>query len=112
MAYIGPTISMADVVIRPSRSIIKQSYDARERRNDSSLPFHLGYGNLNGDGFGIGWFPPDNSTTPDRTPCVSDAPAIGSLTESQAAALLLLRCVCHCCVVRAGLHFNHPSLVK
>jgi len=48
MAYIGPTVTVADVVVRPSRSIIKQSYDARERRNDSSLPFHLGYGNLNG----------------------------------------------------------------
>lgn len=42
MAYIGPDITVADVVVRPSRSIIKQSYDARERRNDSSLPFHLG----------------------------------------------------------------------
>ena len=35
---------------------LQQSYEARERRNDSSLPFHLGYGNLNGDGFGIGWY--------------------------------------------------------
>lgn len=43
MAYIGPTVTVADVVVRPSRSIIKQSYDARERRNDSSLPFHLGW---------------------------------------------------------------------
>lgn len=42
MAYLGPTVTVADVVVRPSRSIIKQSYDARERRNDSSLPFHLG----------------------------------------------------------------------
>ena len=41
MAYIGPAVTVADVVVRPSRSIIKQSYDARERRNDSSLPFHL-----------------------------------------------------------------------
>ncbi|EFN55103.1 hypothetical protein CHLNCDRAFT_24322, partial [Chlorella variabilis] len=71
MAYIGPPITVADVVVRPSRSIIKQSYDARERRNDSSLPFHLGYGNLNGDGFGIGWFPPDSAcATADHTPCV------------------------------------------
>ena len=41
MAYIGPAVTVADVVVHPSRSIIKQSYDARERRNDSSLPFHL-----------------------------------------------------------------------
>ncbi|KAL4857151.1 Cys-Gly metallodipeptidase DUG1 [Chlorella vulgaris] len=71
MSYIGPPITVADVVVRPSRSIIKQSYDARERRNDSSLPFHLGYGNLNGDGFGIGWFPPEpTSAKADHTPCV------------------------------------------
>jgi hypothetical protein len=36
------------------RSIIKQSYDARERIMDASLPSHLAHGNLNGDGFGIG----------------------------------------------------------
>ncbi|KAI7835447.1 hypothetical protein COHA_010652 [Chlorella ohadii] len=71
MAYIGPAVTVADVVVRPSRSIIKQSYDARERRNDSSLPFHLGYGNLNGDGFGIGWFPPEGTApSADQTPCV------------------------------------------
>ena len=44
MAYVGPQILVADIVLWPSRSIIKQSYEARERRNDSSLPFHLGYG--------------------------------------------------------------------
>lgn len=32
------------------RSIIKQSYDARERKMDDSLPSHLAHGNLNGDG--------------------------------------------------------------
>ncbi len=29
MAYCGPQILIADVVLWPSRSIIKQSYDAR-----------------------------------------------------------------------------------
>jgi hypothetical protein len=32
------------------RSIIKQSYDARERNVDANLPSHLQLGNLNGDG--------------------------------------------------------------
>lgn len=32
------------------RSIIKQSYDARERKMDENLPSHLQLGNLNGDG--------------------------------------------------------------
>lgn len=67
MAYVGPEILVADVVLYPSRSIIKQSYEARERRNDSTLPFHLGYGNLNGDGFGIGWY--SSSQMKDPCPC-------------------------------------------
>lgn len=33
---------LADVVLWPDRSIIKQSYDARERLKDPTLPFHLG----------------------------------------------------------------------
>ncbi len=56
MAYLGPPVLVADVVLWPDRSIIKQSYDARERKMDANLPSHLAYGNLNGDGFGIGWY--------------------------------------------------------
>ena len=47
--------------------LLQQSYEARERRNDSTLPFHLGYGNLNGDGFGIGWY--SCSAMKDSCPC-------------------------------------------
>lgn len=54
----------------PDRSIIKQSYDARERLQDPSLPNHLGFGNLNGDGFGIGWYAPDDLREGDPTPCM------------------------------------------
>uniref|UniRef100_A0A1D2A699 Glutamine amidotransferase type-2 domain-containing protein n=1 Tax=Auxenochlorella protothecoides TaxID=3075 RepID=A0A1D2A699_AUXPR len=72
MAFYGiDPILVADVVLWPARSIIKQSYDARERKNDSNLPHHLGYGNLNGDGFGIGWFSTSLSQRPDSAnPCV------------------------------------------
>lgn len=71
MAYFGDQTLVADVVLWPSRSIIKQSYDALERRDDSSLPFHLGRGSLNADGFGIGWYSPSSSSCSrqDRTPC-------------------------------------------
>jgi hypothetical protein len=31
---------------------------------------HLGFGNLNGDGFGIGWFSPDERREVDPSPCV------------------------------------------
>ena len=86
LAYMGPSTLVADVVLWPDRSIIRQSYDARERaglgnssasmqaaaaaaaaaaNNSSSsktaadaalAACHLAYGNLNGDGFGIGWY--------------------------------------------------------
>lgn len=58
------------VTAGPDRSIIKQSYDARERLQDPSLPNHLGFGNLNGDGFGIGWYTPDELREGDPTPCM------------------------------------------
>jgi acetylornithine deacetylase/succinyl-diaminopimelate desuccinylase-like protein/predicted glutamine amidotransferase len=50
-------------VTRPSRSIIQQSFDARERLSgDASTP-----GYLNGDGFGLGWYSADPL---DPLPCV------------------------------------------
>eukprot|EP00798_Chlamydomonas_sp_ICE-L_P015336 gene15336-21422_t len=70
MAFIGEPTLLADVVLYPDRSIIKQSYDARERLQDPSLPAHVGFGNLNGDGFGIGWFSADDQRAKDPTPCV------------------------------------------
>ena len=70
MAYIGHPMLVADVVLWPDRSIIKQSYDARERLQDPSLPQHLGFGNLNGDGFGIGWFNTEERRAVDPAPCM------------------------------------------
>ncbi|GLI58924.1 hypothetical protein VaNZ11_000709 [Volvox africanus] len=70
MAYVGQPQLLADIVLWPDRSIIKQSYDARERKIDPTLPFHLGHGNLNGDGFGIGWFSTEERREGDPSPCV------------------------------------------
>lgn len=70
LAYMGPPVLMADVVLWPDRSIIKQSYDARERRVEPGLPAHLAHSNLNGDGFGIGWFAAERERGADPTPCV------------------------------------------
>lgn len=62
-AFFGAPICAADLVTRPCRSIITQSFDARERMTgDASTP-----GYLNGDGFGLGWYS-DNPA--DTTPCV------------------------------------------
>lgn len=84
LAYVGPSTLVADVVLWPDRSIIRQSYDARERKGlggrtassngGGGAPCggnHLAYGNLNGDGFGIGWFAePARGRPADPTPCV------------------------------------------
>lgn len=53
VAYIGRPIPAADIVTRPQRSIIRQSYDARERVSSAGefVP-----ASLNGDGCGVGWF--------------------------------------------------------
>lgn len=92
MCYIGPPVLVADVVLWPERSIIKQSYDAQERIDDSTLPMHLARGrerllatsvaaqpaanpgSLNGDGFGIGWFCYEGEgDTKEPSPCVFTA---------------------------------------
>lgn len=55
LVYKGRGILMSDLITRPDQSLIRQSYQARERKEP-----------LNGDGFGIGWFEPDV----DPEPCV------------------------------------------
>ena len=55
VAYSGLPLLLADLLYKPSDSLILQSYHARERREP-----------LNGDGFGVGWYVPEI----DPTPCV------------------------------------------
>lgn len=71
LAYYGDTALLARTILWPDRSIIRQSYDARERLLDPSLPAHLGHGNLNADGFGIGWYsePGFPACADKATPC-------------------------------------------
>lgn len=62
-AFFGAPICAADLVTRPSRSIITQSFDARERMTgDASTPAYL-----NGDGFGLGWYSIQDD---DPIPCI------------------------------------------
>lgn len=63
---------MLDLFIRPSHSIVKQSYGARERLGDglSGLPSLL-----NADGFGVAWYAPEESGDPTPGCYVSTAPA-------------------------------------
>jgi glutamine amidotransferase len=53
VVYKGNEILMAELLTRSDRSLIRQSYDARERLEP-----------LNGDGFGVGWYAPDTDPIP------------------------------------------------
>ncbi|MDX1667373.1 MAG: class II glutamine amidotransferase [Saprospiraceae bacterium] len=45
LSYLGPPITIDELLVKPDHSLINQSYDAKEM----SEP-------LNGDGFGLGWY--------------------------------------------------------
>ena len=51
--YMGPAISMSSLVTEPTHSIVVQSYHSDERKEP-----------LNGDGFGVAWYPHDESRAP------------------------------------------------
>jgi glutamine amidotransferase len=73
-AYLGIPTLAADLVTRPSRSVIRQSFDARERLGGSGNQVY-DRGNLNADGFGLGWYMAHDKETEqfeeeDLRPCV------------------------------------------
>jgi gamma-glutamyl hercynylcysteine S-oxide hydrolase len=47
LAYLGPPVAVADVVLTPHHSLLEQTWAPREMR---------GSGSVNADGFGIGWY--------------------------------------------------------
>ena len=61
IAYLGPPILVDDLLYRSERSIIRQSFDARERLGGTGGAVYE-VGNLNADGFGLGWYRNDDQT--------------------------------------------------
>jgi predicted glutamine amidotransferase len=51
--YLGPPIRLESLLIDPSHSLIMQSFRSAEREEP-----------LNGDGFGVGWYAPDQNERP------------------------------------------------
>ena len=49
LAYLGPPRTLAQLVLDPAHSLLRQSYAPRDMR---------GGGTVNADGFGVGWYPP------------------------------------------------------
>ncbi len=80
LVYRGREIVLADLLTRPTNSLIRQSFNARER----SEP-------LNGDGFGVGWYAPQF----DPKPCLftSITPAWSNQNLRQLAEKISTPCV-------------------
>ena len=60
--YMGPEIRMGSLITEPTHSIIVQSYQSAEGEEP-----------LNGDGFGVAWYPPDKGEAPAVFKSVSPA---------------------------------------
>ncbi|MER7203061.1 ergothioneine biosynthesis protein EgtC [Streptomyces sp. CB01635] len=46
LAYLGPAAPLGDVLVTPSHSLLRQSWEPRRQR----------HGTVNADGFGVGWY--------------------------------------------------------
>lgn len=53
ICYRGPEILLNDLLYKPTNSLIRQSFHSKERTEM-----------LNGDGFGVGWYSPQITSTP------------------------------------------------
>lgn len=64
LIYKGKSITLADILTRPTHSIINQAFDSR-LRIDTRRP-------INGDGFGVGWYAndPDPMSSINPGPCI------------------------------------------
>jgi glutamine amidotransferase len=85
LAYLGPGVPLAALLLDPSHSLMEQSWAPRDMR---------GGGVVNADGFGVGWYPP-GVDTPVRyrrdCPIWTDAalPALARATRSGAVLAAL-----------------------
>ncbi|MGZ5360361.1 MAG: class II glutamine amidotransferase, partial [Solirubrobacterales bacterium] len=61
-AYIGQPLLIDELLYKPKHGLIDESLHAR-----------MGAETTNGDGFGLGWYPPDMPTDPGRYRSVSPA---------------------------------------
>jgi glutamine amidotransferase len=62
LAYLGPPVTLAALLLDPPHSLLHQSWAPRDMR---------GGGTINADGFGVGWYPGDQPSGPPRAPVSS-----------------------------------------
>ncbi|GAA3761152.1 ergothioneine biosynthesis protein EgtC [Plantactinospora mayteni] len=79
LAYLGPPLPLAALLLDPPHSLARQSWAPRDMR---------GGGTVNADGFGVGWYPPDGPPVRYRraAPIWSDAtlPVLAQATSAGA----------------------------
>ncbi|MEY2447774.1 MAG: gamma-glutamyl hercynylcysteine S-oxide hydrolase [Acidimicrobiaceae bacterium] len=56
IAYLGEPVTLGSVLLEPEHSLLRQSYEPR----------HQVHGRINADGFGVGWYVPDERAAPAR----------------------------------------------
>jgi glutamine amidotransferase len=82
LAYLGPTLPLAALLLDPPHSLVRQSWAPKDMR---------GGGVVNADGFGVGWYPP-GVTEPVRyrrdCPIWTDAGLVPLARATSAGAVL------------------------
>ncbi|HEY4460194.1 MAG TPA: ergothioneine biosynthesis protein EgtC [Pseudonocardiaceae bacterium] len=82
LAYLGPPVPLADLLLRPEHSLLKQSWAPCDMRQG---------GTINADGFGVAWYP-EQSGPPVRyrraTPLWSDENLPGLAETTRSGAVL------------------------
>jgi glutamine amidotransferase len=53
LAYLGPSITLSRLMLEPAHNLVEQARNPREMQ----------HADLNADGFGFGWYAPDNGAT-------------------------------------------------
>ncbi|WP_372765889.1 class II glutamine amidotransferase [Pseudoalteromonas sp.] len=79
IAYKGAEVTLNDIVISPTNSLVEQSKDAKKRKKP-----------LNGDGFGLSWYPTHDDPFPARF--VSIEPAWSNQNLQQIASKVRSQC--------------------
>jgi len=80
VAYLGRPIIIDELLVKPTNSLVHQSYDAGEMAEP-----------LNGDGFGLGWYAPGISVRPGLFRSIT--PAWNNINLLSNAALIQTNCV-------------------
>ncbi|MGW4499657.1 ergothioneine biosynthesis protein EgtC [Micromonospora sp. NPDC004336] len=81
LAYLGPPVTLRELLFDPPHSLVRQSWAPRDMR---------GGGTINADGFGVGWYPGDGEPVRYRRaqPIWSD-PTIAQLAAVTSAGAVL-----------------------